>query len=156
MTEECLKLLEKASRAIRAAETLSREGESDFAVGRAYYAMFYTASALLAARGRRFRKHSGVHAAFGAEFAKTAELDPKFHRWLIDAFDRRIAGDYGVDASRYSRGGSAHDCPSAGVFRGSQALFGKRRSRRWRRQRSCFLRRSRHPLVRSKHGSYST
>lgn len=75
MTEECRKLLEKASRAIRAAETLLREGDSDFAAGRAYYAMFYTASALLVARGLRFRKHSGVHAAYGAEFAKTAELD---------------------------------------------------------------------------------
>ena len=30
---------------------------------------------------------------------KTGQLDRKFHRWLLDAFDRRIQGDYGVDAS---------------------------------------------------------
>ncbi len=47
MTEQSRKLLDKADRAVHAAETLLREGDSDFAVGRAYYAMFYAAEALL-------------------------------------------------------------------------------------------------------------
>ncbi len=34
--------------------------------------------------------------AFGREFAKTEKLNPKFHRWLIDAQDLRNIGDYGV------------------------------------------------------------
>jgi uncharacterized protein (UPF0332 family) len=63
-------------------------------VNRAYYAMFYAASALLARTGRGFRKHSAVQAAFGERFAKTGALDPKYHRWLIDAFDLRTVGDY--------------------------------------------------------------
>ena len=33
---------------------------------------------------------------FGKEFAKTGILDPKFHRYLIDAQDFRILGDYGI------------------------------------------------------------
>lgn len=70
----------------------------EFAAGRAYYAMFYTAEALLAEQGLRFRKHGGVHAAFGQHFAKTAQLDPKFHRWLLDGFDKRGQGDYGLEA----------------------------------------------------------
>ncbi len=98
MKEETQKLLQKASRAIHAAETLLREGEADFAVGRAYYAMFYIAEALLGERGLRFRKHSSVHSAFGERFIKTSLLDSKYHRWLIDAFDMRIKGDYGVEA----------------------------------------------------------
>ncbi len=98
MKEETQKLLQKASRAIHAAETLLREGEADFAVGRAYYAMFYIAEALLGARGLRFRKHSSVHSAFGKRFIKTSLLDSKYHRWLIDAFDTMIKGDYGVEA----------------------------------------------------------
>ncbi len=98
MKEETQKLLQKASRAIHAAETLLREGEADFAVGRAYYAMFYIAEALLGERGLRFRKHSSVHSAFGERFIKTNLLDSKYHRWLIDAFDMRIKGDYGVEA----------------------------------------------------------
>jgi uncharacterized protein (UPF0332 family) len=97
MKEETEKLLNKAARAIQAAEILLREGEVDFAAGRAYYAMFYVAEALLNEKGLRFRKHSGVHAAFGEQFAKSRLLDPKFHRWLLDAFDKRIQGDYDVE-----------------------------------------------------------
>lgn len=97
MKREAEKLLEKAARAIDASRMLLASGAPEFAAGRAYYAMFYTAEALLAARGLRFGKHSGVHAAFGEHFAKTEILDPTFHRWLLDAFDKRIAGDYGVD-----------------------------------------------------------
>lgn len=98
MKEETQKLLQKASRAIHAAETLLRESEADFAVGRAYYAMFYIAEALLGEQGLRFRKHSSVHSAFGERFIKTSLFDSKYHRWLIDAFDMRIKGDYGVEA----------------------------------------------------------
>lgn len=99
MKEETPKLLDKAVHAIRAAETLLRADEVDFAIGRAYYAMFYVAEALLNEKDLRFRKHGQVQAAFGEHFAKTRVLDPKFHRWLIDAFDQRILGDYGVDAT---------------------------------------------------------
>ena len=31
-------------------------------------------------------------------YAKEGIIDPKFHRWLLDAFDHRIIGDYGVEA----------------------------------------------------------
>ena len=46
-----------------------------------------------------FRKHGGVQAALGKHFAKAGEIDPKFHRWLLDAFDQRIQGDYGIEAT---------------------------------------------------------
>lgn len=98
MKEETCKLLEKASQAVRAAESLLSEGHVDFAAGRAYYGMFYVAEALLNEDGLRFRKHGAVHASFGEHFAKTGRLNPKFHRWLLDAFDKRIQGDYGVEA----------------------------------------------------------
>ena len=29
---------------------------------------------------------------------RSGVLDARFHRWLLDAFDVRILGDYGVDA----------------------------------------------------------
>ncbi|MBI3462442.1 MAG: HEPN domain-containing protein [Planctomycetes bacterium] len=98
MKQETEKLLDKADRAIRAAELLLAGGAADFAAGRAYYAMFYTAGALLNEKGLRFQKHGGLHGAFGEHFAKTGVLDRKFHRWLLDAFDRRITADYGVEA----------------------------------------------------------
>ncbi|MGH8566242.1 MAG: HEPN domain-containing protein [Gammaproteobacteria bacterium] len=47
------------------------------AAARAYYAMFYVAEALLYERGLSFRKHAGVHGAFGQHFAKSGVLDAK-------------------------------------------------------------------------------
>jgi uncharacterized protein (UPF0332 family) len=95
---ETQKLLDKARRALRAADTLLHGGDADFAAGRAYYAMFYTTEALLHEHDLRSRKHSGVIALFGESFAKTGSMDAKYHRWLLDAFDKRILADYGVDA----------------------------------------------------------
>ena len=94
MKVETERLLDKAEHAIRAAEILLDADEGDFAAGRAYYAMFYVAEALLIERGKRFRKHSAVHAAFGEQFTKPGLLESKYHRWLLDAFDRRIVSDY--------------------------------------------------------------
>ena len=97
MKEYSRKLLEKAIDSIEAAEVLLEIDKSEISAGRAYYAMFYIAEALLYEKGLKFSKHSGVHAAFGEHFSKTKELAPKFHRWLLDAFDKRLAGDYSVD-----------------------------------------------------------
>ena len=97
MKQKTGQLLDKAARGIAAADSLLARGDTDFVAGRAYYAMFYVAEALLNERGVGFSKHTAVHASFGEQLAKTGQLDPKFHRWLIDAFDKRIEGDYGTD-----------------------------------------------------------
>jgi uncharacterized protein len=73
--------------------------EAAISVGRAYYAMFYVAEALLWEEGRQSKSHSGIHSLFGEVFAKTRRLDPKYHRWLLAAFNQRAAGDYGFDAA---------------------------------------------------------
>ena len=99
MKEYSRKLLNKAIDAIEAAEILVDNQKPDIAAGRAYYAMFYVAEALLNERGLRFNKHSAVHAAFGEHFAKTNEMNVKFHRWLLNSFDKRLIGDYGVDTN---------------------------------------------------------
>jgi uncharacterized protein (UPF0332 family) len=97
MKESVRLMIEKAQRAIQAAETLLNSGDfPDFAIGRAYYAMFYVAEALLEEKGLRFSKHGGVHGAFGEHFVKTGFFDQKYHRWLLDAFDKRIEGDYSL------------------------------------------------------------
>ena len=71
MKPEVEALLQKARDSLQAAELLAREGFTD-------------------------SSHSAVIAAFGKEFARSGVLDPKFHRYLIDAQDSRQAGDYGV------------------------------------------------------------
>lgn len=97
MKEVSQKLLEKAGRAIQAAQRELASRDADAAVARAYYAMFYVAEALLNEHGLRFRKHGGVHGAFGEQFAKTGKMDSKYHRWLLAAFERRITADYDVE-----------------------------------------------------------
>jgi uncharacterized protein (UPF0332 family) len=97
VSEEIAGLLDKAERSIAAAGTLLHTGDADFAASRAYYAIFYTAEALLLSRGLSFSKHTGVHAAFGKHFAQSGELDSRYHRWLLEAFTARIAGDYGAE-----------------------------------------------------------
>lgn len=99
MNPEAQKLLDKAARSIDAAETLVQQGHLDFATARAYYAMFYIAEALLDEKGLHFRKHGGVHAAFGEHYAKPGVMDARYHRWLLDAFDQRIQGDYDVEGT---------------------------------------------------------
>jgi len=98
MKEYTSKLLDKALDAIEAAEELTNMGKAEFAAGRAYYAMFYIAEALLYNQfDLKLNQHGQVIAAYGKHFAKTKELNPKYHRWLRDGFEKRIFGDYGVD-----------------------------------------------------------
>ena len=87
-------LLEKAQENIAACRDLIRTGHPAVAASRAYYAMFYVAEALLLNAGQEFTSHGQVHGAFGQLFAKTGMLDPKFHRYLIDAFRERQSVDY--------------------------------------------------------------
>ena len=89
--------LAKAQRAIAAAQRELTGGDTETAIGRAYYAMFYVAEALLNEQGLRFKKHGGVHGAFGEHFAKPGVLDPKYHQWLLAAFEKRITADYGIE-----------------------------------------------------------
>lgn len=99
MREYARKLLEKTLDAIEAAEGLTNMGKAEIAAGRAYYAMFYIAEALLFNQfDLKLNRHGQVIAAYGKHFAKTKELDPKYHRWLRDGFEKRISGDYGVDS----------------------------------------------------------
>jgi len=97
MKETTSQLFARAVDAIEAADILLTNDKVDIAAGRAYYAMFYTAEALLNEKGFQFGKHGNVIGAYGQHFAKTKELDPKFHRWMLTSFDQRQIGDYAFD-----------------------------------------------------------
>jgi len=77
---EVRELIAKAERSLRAAERLLEAGDHDFAVSRAYYAMFYAARALLLTRNVRRSKHSGVLAAFNSEFVRGVTFPPSCSR----------------------------------------------------------------------------
>ncbi|WP_030007601.1 HEPN domain-containing protein [Picosynechococcus sp. NKBG042902] len=94
MKKEQISLIQKAKKSLDAAKELEALGYYDFAISRAYYSMFYLASAFLESQELNFSKHSAVIAAFGKHFAKTQIVNPKYHRYLIDAQKARSQADY--------------------------------------------------------------
>ena len=94
MTPEQQALLDKAERSLEATQSLVEQGFYDFAVSRAYYAMFYIAEALLDQEGLNFSSHAGVISAFGQYLARPGKVPVEFHRYLIDAQAQRTRADY--------------------------------------------------------------
>jgi uncharacterized protein (UPF0332 family) len=95
-TAEVKANIERAEQAVNAAQKLLLDGYHDFAASRAYYAVFYAASALLLQEGLEFRKHSGVIAAIHQHFIKTGRIEKEFGKNLNWLFELRSIGDYGV------------------------------------------------------------
>lgn len=94
MTPEQQALLDKAQRSMNAAKSLLEQGFYDFAVSRAYYAMFYVAEALLDREGLAFSSHAAVISAFGQYLARPGIVPAQYHRQLIDAQAQRTRADY--------------------------------------------------------------
>jgi len=94
--------LERAEQSIQAARDLAAKGYHDFAASRAYYAAFYSATAILLSEGLDFSKHSGVIASIHQQFVKTAKLSKEQGKDLNWLFEIRNVGDYG---------GAAHVSP---------------------------------------------
>lgn len=97
MTPEQQILLDKAARSLQAARELNQTGFAEFAASRAYYAMFYVATAFLEGEGLSYARHSAVISAFGKQFAKTGRIPVKYHRYLIDAERNRLSADYDLE-----------------------------------------------------------
>ena len=99
MTQAQADLISKAQETLRASAWLISGDFNAHAVSRIYYAMFYSAQAVLLERGLTFSKHSSTISAFGQHFIKTGLLDAHLHQSLRKAFDNRQVGDYNVTAS---------------------------------------------------------
>ena len=88
-------LIKKAHRYMKSAQMLLDDGDSDSAVSRIYYAMFFCAEAILLTKTLSFSSHKGVISAFGEYFIKTGIFDKKLGRELNRAFEKRQISDYG-------------------------------------------------------------
>ena len=64
------------------------------AVNRAYYALFYAVSALILEEGHKFKKHSGVRAAFNRVLIKSGRLSKINGELYNRLFRDRQKGDY--------------------------------------------------------------
>lgn len=94
MKKEIAGLIDKANRSLEASKRMVEAGDYDFAVSRAYYALFYVSEALLLKKGKSFSKHAAVISGLYEEYIKTGELPKEFHKTLHRAFDLRQQGDY--------------------------------------------------------------
>ena len=94
MSPEISELLTKARRSLDAVKRLSRDGDFDFAISRAYYAMFYAAEALLLRRNLSFSKHAGVIAAIHREYVVPGELAREHYAAFQRAFNDRNVAEY--------------------------------------------------------------
>jgi uncharacterized protein (UPF0332 family) len=84
----------KGKQSLNAAYREMAAADYALAVNRAYYALFYAVSALLLEEGHKFKKHSGVRAAFNRAFVKPGRV-PKTDGELYNRLFRdRQKGDY--------------------------------------------------------------
>jgi len=113
--QELAAYVDAATEALDDSQASLARGSLRAASSRAYYAMFYCASALLLTKGMSFSRHGNVLAAFGREFAKTGVLDRKFHLYLREAYDTRQTSDYRV-TRRISRDTAGLTVRRAGEF----------------------------------------
>ncbi len=75
-------LIERAKRYLKSAEILLEEGDYESSVSRTYYAMFYSAQAMLLTENLSFSSHKGVISAFGEHFVKTGIFPKEMGREL--------------------------------------------------------------------------
>ncbi len=97
MNIEQQQLLQKARDSLQAAQLLVDNNLAAFATARAYYSMFYIAEAFLLGEGLTFSSHSAVISAFGRQFARTKRLPVEYHRYLINAQEKRTEADYNLN-----------------------------------------------------------
>jgi len=94
--EEIRAYRERAWQSLEAARQLASCGYPEFAVSRAYYAVFYLAKALLLQDGVEVNKHSAVIASFHQKFVKTGRLPMAEGQRLHWLFELRNLADYAV------------------------------------------------------------
>ncbi|KUK44654.1 MAG: Uncharacterized protein XD72_0957 [Methanothrix harundinacea] len=88
--------LVQAELRLKAARQLQETGFYDDAVSRAYYSMYFAATAMFLARGIRVKTHRGLVARFGREFVETGLIEAHFGRILRIAEELRSEADYSI------------------------------------------------------------
>jgi uncharacterized protein (UPF0332 family) len=96
---EAVAELALARETLFAAEVLAREGLHRHAVGRAYYAVFHGACALLALIGRHARTHDGVRGLVNEHFVRPGVLAHEHARTLRQTAGDRNDADYDARAT---------------------------------------------------------
>lgn len=91
--------LNNAQEELSAARLSLAHGYVRAAISRAYYAVFYMASAALFSQSVQRAKHSGVEAAFAQFLVKPGYIEPEFGRLYQQARRWREEADYADQAN---------------------------------------------------------
>ena len=94
MRKDAQKHLESAQMFLKESQHLFSGGFYNGTVGRAYYAMFHSATAALLAKDIERTSHHAIISAFGEFITKPGILDEKFHKYIREAFTLRNDCDY--------------------------------------------------------------
>ena len=86
--------IEKAKDSLDAAGDELRAGRLSFSVNRIYYGCFYAVSAVLLQKRLKFKKHSGVRAAFHKHIVKPELISREHGQFYDEIFEARQRGDY--------------------------------------------------------------
>ena len=86
--------IEKAVKSLHVAEICLKGKEYEDVISNAYYAMFFTAEALLYCDGMEYKDHKGVISNFGKEYSKTNKVEKGLHTDFINLFNERNRVDY--------------------------------------------------------------
>ncbi len=90
-------LMELAEQALNTAQITVNANDYRAAVNRAYYAVFYAASAMLFTQGVERRKHSGVLSAFREHFVKPGLIEAEYSSVYGESLVIREDADYAVE-----------------------------------------------------------
>lgn len=90
--------MSRARQALGTARINLDTGDCAASINRAYYAIFYAASALLQIKGLARSKHSAVIAAFREHFVKTGLIEAEYSAIYGRAFSARQVSDYEIQA----------------------------------------------------------
>lgn len=92
-------MVDKADRAVRAAQRDLKAGDYDFASSKAYYAVFHMMQAALLTKQLTFSKHAGVISGFSEHFIKPGVLPGDLGQKIQRLRKDREVGDYGYTLS---------------------------------------------------------
>lgn len=86
--------LSLADESLRSAKLRLKEDFYRGTVSDSYYAVFYTAKALLLDKGLISKTHTGTVRLFGENFIKTGIIEKKYGQWLSSLLQERTEADY--------------------------------------------------------------
>ena len=100
----------RARESLRAAETLTRDGLYADAISRAYYAILHAAKTALHVHDIVAESHPAVRRMFGLHLVKAGEIETEWSAYLTESLDDRLAADYDVEISFFSRQEARSEC----------------------------------------------